>query len=109
MQSRSSRRETLKVLCSLPLCVSDWTSSRAQGPGDAPRGVQTIIRNTLAEEPASLNTDWFGTTLLQGLLEWHRRGVAEVRAFAEAWLDHHLDSGLLSRFSGAKSREVVAG
>jgi len=109
MRSRASRRETLKALCSLPLFASDWTYARSQGPADLPRGVQTIIRSTLSEDPASLNTDWFGTTLLQGLLEWHRRDVSGVKAFAEAWLNHHLSSGVLSRFSGAKSREVVAG
>jgi rhamnogalacturonyl hydrolase YesR len=110
MRNRPSRREALKALCSLPLCTTKQVVSRAADlPHDVPRGVGAIIRNTLAEDPASLNTDWFGTTLLQGLLEWHRLGVGGVRAFATAWLDHHINAGTLSPYSGARSREVVAG
>lgn len=110
MLIRPSRREALKLLCSGPLCgarqvVSPATDLRE----DVRRAVGAIIRNTLAEGPASLNTDWFGTTLLQGLLEWHQRGVGEAKGFATAWLDHHCRSGVLARYSGAKSREVVAG
>ncbi len=74
-----------------------------------PEGVRAIIANTLQQSPASLNTDWFGTILLQGLLEWHGRGVADVRGFAERWLEHHLSSGTLSSYSGARSRELIAG
>ncbi len=76
---------------------------------DVPDGVGAIIRGTLRQSPTSLNTDWFGTTLLQGLLEWNRRGAADARGFALDWLDFHLHSGRLSPYSGARSREVVAG
>jgi hypothetical protein len=76
---------------------------------DVPEGVRAIIRGTLLQNPSSLNTDWFGTTLLQGLLEWHSRGVTDTRQFAAGWLEHHIHSGKLSSYSGAKSREVVAG
>jgi len=110
MRNRPSRREVLQLLCSAPLygpCIVG--SKDADLYAGAPHGVRSIIRNTLAEDPASLNTDWFGTTLLQGLLDWHRRGIAEVRPFATAWLDYHLRSGTLSTYSGAKSRDVVAG
>jgi hypothetical protein len=105
-----SRRDALKAAALFPLFAQHIANPVAQNvPSDLPEGVRAIIRNTLSQNPASLNTDWFGTTLLHGLLEWHRRGIGEVKDFAAAWLDVHLKSGVVSRFSGAKSREVVAG
>lgn len=76
---------------------------------ELPPGVRAIITSTLARDPATLNTDWFGTVLMQGLLEWHRRGVNEVRGFSAAWLDRHLRSAGVSQYSGATSREAIAG
>jgi hypothetical protein len=95
-----TRREVLRMIGTLPLVAVTGESQ--------PEGVR-IIAQTLAQPASSLNTDWFGTTLMQGLLEWRRRGFKEVRPFALAWLEHHLTSRELSRYSGARSREVVAG
>ena len=107
---RTSRRKVLTMLGASPLVPGLRAALSGSAPeSSVPEGVRSIIRNTLREGPASLNTDWFGTTLVQGLLEWHRRGVPEVKSFAAAWLDHHLGSGALSPYSGVKSREVVAG
>jgi rhamnogalacturonyl hydrolase YesR len=105
-----SRREALKAAALFPLVTNrNLVQAISELPSDLPEGVRAVINNTLALDPGSLNTDWFGTVLLQGLLEWHRRGVTEVREFAAAWLDHHLREGKVSRFSGSKGREVVAG
>jgi rhamnogalacturonyl hydrolase YesR len=105
-----SRREALKAAALFPLVTNrNLVQAISELPSDLPEGVRAVINNTLALDPGSLNTDWFGTVLLQGLLEWHRRGVTEVKEFAAAWLDHHLREGTVSRFSGSKSREVVAG
>ena len=82
---------------------------RERLPRSVPPAVAAILENTLKQPPASLNTDWFGTLLMKGMLEWHRRGITEVRPFAEAWLQHHLSSGAVSKYSGAKSRTVDAG
>jgi rhamnogalacturonyl hydrolase YesR len=41
---------------------------------------------------------------MDGLLRWHARGIAEVRPFAEAWLEHHLRAGSVAKYSGPKSR-----
>jgi hypothetical protein len=110
MNTPVSRREALKAATLFPFFWHRHVNLLAQDlPSNLPEGVRAIIRNTLSQNPASLNTDWFGTTLLHGLLEWHRRGIGEVKDFAAAWLDGHLRSGAVSRFSGAKSREVVAG
>jgi len=111
MHSVWTRREALKLASLFPLLTSqnDVVPVPPDHPSVLPAGVKAVIRNTLSQSPLSLNTDWFGTTLLQGLLEWQRRGVGQVKDFATAWLDGHLRSGTVSRFSGAKSREVTAG
>ena len=82
---------------------------RERLPRSVPPAVAAILGNTLRQEPGALNTDWFGTLLMKGMLEWCRRGITEVRPFAEAWLAHHLSSGALSKYSGAKSRTMQAG
>jgi hypothetical protein len=78
-------------------------------PRGVPPGVAAIIGRTLKEYPASLNTDWFGTLLMKGMLEWAERGFPETRQFATRWLDFHLSSGRLSPYSGPKTRTVSAG
>jgi len=83
-------------------------SIRERLPRDLPAGVAAILVNTLQHPPGSLNTDWFGTMLMEALLEWGSRGIDEVRPFAEAWLQFHLASGRVSPYSGAKSRSVDA-
>lgn len=84
-------------------------SIRHRLPDELPAGVAAIIESTLKRAPGELNTDWFGTILLDGLLRWHVRGIKEVRPFALDWLKHHLNSGQVSRYSGPRSREFSAG
>ena len=78
-------------------------------PKGVPPGVSAIIARTLAQEPGSLNTDWFGTMLMKGMLEWAQRGVPEAPAFAVRWLDYHLRSDRLAPLSGPKARVFRAG
>ncbi len=102
-----TRRGALKAAALVPLVP--YQSTIEPHMSGLPPGVKAIITTTLTRDPTTLNTDWFGTVLMQGLLEWHRRGVSDVRKFSSAWLDHHLKSTGVSQYSGAKSREVVAG
>jgi hypothetical protein len=74
-----------------------------------PAGVRAIIEKTLRQDPASLNTDWFGTLLVKGLLDWAELGVPRTRDFARRWFEGHLNSGHLSPYSGPKARTVRAG
>ena len=78
-------------------------------PPGLPPGVAAILAGALQRDPASLNTDWFGTMLLHGLLLWSKRGVPQAGPFARAWLDHHLQAKAVSKYSGPRSRTVVAG
>ncbi|HWA87252.1 MAG TPA: glycoside hydrolase family 88 protein, partial [Opitutus sp.] len=77
---------------------------RIRLPAGAPPGVGAILAATLARPPESLNTDWFGTTLLQGLLRWSKRGACDARDYAEAWLAHQAAQETVSRYQGPKSR-----
>ncbi|HVU24166.1 MAG TPA: glycoside hydrolase family 88 protein [Opitutus sp.] len=77
-------------------------------PAGVPPGVGAIIADTLRRAPETLNTDWFGTILLQGLLRWSRRGVGDARAFAEAWFEYHSHRQTVAKFQGPPSRPVRA-
>ncbi len=77
-------------------------------PAGTPSGVAAILSEALRSSPGSHNTDWFGTLLMQGLLNW-TKPIPEAGAFAKAWLDFHLNSGRVSPYSGHRSRVVDAG
>jgi hypothetical protein len=98
-----SRRGWLGLLPGVALAAE-------QGTGHGiPAGVKAIIARTLSQDAGSFNTDWFGTMLMKGLLEWARCGVPEGGSFARRWLDFHLKSEGIAPFSGAKARVVRAG
>jgi rhamnogalacturonyl hydrolase YesR len=78
-------------------------------PAALPPGVPGIITETLRRPPASLNTDWFGTMLMEGVLKWSRRGVGDAHALADAWFEVHASADAVSEYSGPKSRIVRAG
>jgi hypothetical protein len=89
-----SRRQCLHwaAACSL-LSTRELSSAvtvesiKGKLPSDLPAGVAAIIVDSLNRDPASINTDWFGSLLIQGLLQWSRRGISEVQPFSLAWLD----------------------
>lgn len=73
-------------------------------PSGAPAGVRAILDATLRRAPETVNTDWFGTLLMHGLLRWSKRGACDARAYAEAWLSHHARQENVARYQGPKSR-----
>ncbi|MFN7996346.1 MAG: glycoside hydrolase family 88 protein [Bryobacteraceae bacterium] len=95
-----TRRTNLGLLSSLALS--------GQATRKIPDSVSAIIEKTLRQEPASVNTDWFGTCLMQGLLVWAGQ-APETLEFARKWFDAHWNSKGLSPYSGPKSRTVQAG
>jgi rhamnogalacturonyl hydrolase YesR len=78
-------------------------------PKTLPPGVAAILTRLLAQEPASINTDWFGTMQLVGALQWCRRGISEVEPFSKAWFAHHLRTTEVAKYTGNRSRPVRAG
>jgi rhamnogalacturonyl hydrolase YesR len=108
-----SRREALALvaagLSSAATTRGSEQSSRTRLHHALHPGVAAILSRLLAQDPSSLNTDWFGTMPLVGALEWRRRGVAEVEAFSKAWLAHHLQMKDVAKYAGNRSRPVRAG
>lgn len=103
MNELQSRRRALMLTASAASAIA------APQPRLDPLGVAAILTRILSQPPSSLNTDWFGTMQLLGVLKWSRRGVAEAGPFARAWLDHHLQAKDVAKYSGLRSRTVRAG
>jgi rhamnogalacturonyl hydrolase YesR len=106
---RPTRRWSGALLASPFLKGQPGFSMKAELPRGTPPGVAAIIKRTLGEQPAAINTDWFGTCLMKGLLEWTGRGGPEGREFARAWFESHLNSKEVSSYSGSKGRVVRVG
>ena len=102
-----SRRTFIRLAAASPAAVAR-DAIRARLPEGTPAGVAAILASTLAQEPSAINTDWFGTCLMKGLLDWAPR-IPEVKAFGKRWLDFHLASGRVSPYSGNRSRPITAG
>lgn len=108
-----TRREALTLvaagLSSAATARGSAQSNRNRFHETMPPGVAAILSRLLAQEPSSVNTDWFGTMSLVGALQWRRRGAAEVEAFSKAWLGHHLRATDVAKYAGNRSRPVRAG
>ena len=111
--SRMTRREALALLTAT---VSAATPRRASAqstrwrlPKELPTGISAILDRLLAQPPSSMNTDWFGTMPLVGMLQWSRRGISEVEPFARTWLSHHLQTREVANYQGNRARLVWAG
>ncbi len=108
-----TRREALTLvaagLSSATAARVGAQSDRAPSKAHMPPGVAAILSRILAQEPSSINTDWFGTMPLVGALQWRKRGASEVEAFAKAWLGHHVRTTDVAKYAGNRSRAVRAG
>ena len=77
MHHSFTRRQFLRLtsaaaampVVSRPVSAST-TDRKLDLPDSLPVAVRTIITESLKRDPSSLNTDWFGTMLLHGLLLW---------------------------------------
>ncbi len=105
---RATRREVLTA-CAAGAWSAPLFAAGMALPREVPAGVGAIIANTLQADPAAFNTDWFGTLLVKGMLEWGRKHVPEARGFAARWFDYHARSGRIAPYGGNKSRGIVVG
>lgn len=76
-------------------------------------GIGRILEHYLNRDPATLNSDWFGTLPVYGLLKWASRGVPQAVPYAQSWLrariehDSRLDDeAFLGSYDGHHSRVV---
>src|SRR5262245_48840121 len=73
-----TRRQLLTLvtagLSSLVTPRGSAQSLLAGSPESLPRGVAAILKRVLSQPASALNTDWFGTMTLLGMLRWRRRG-----------------------------------
>jgi rhamnogalacturonyl hydrolase YesR len=108
-----TRREALRRIAlgvaAAPASLGIVQSVRSRLPAALPPGVAAILDRLLSQPPSSLNTDWFGTMQLVGALQWCRRGIGEVKPFANAWLTHHLATSDVAAYQGNRARTVRAG
>ncbi len=93
----------------LALAAASLPAAGTSGPHIEPPGAAAILNRILSQPPSAFSTDWFGTMPLLGALKWGRRGVREAGPFAKLWLDHHLQTKDVAKYSGASSRPVWAG
>jgi len=107
MASLLTRRQAIQSLAAARLALAQDLGAASNDSQDVPSGVTAIIRHTLKQSPELLNTDWFGTVLMKGLLDWGRHGFPETREFAWAWLEYHLGRDRVAPFSGARTSRVV--
>ena len=103
-----TRRQALALIPAAATATSA-ESIHVRLPQELPAGVSAILTRLLNQPPHSLNTDWFGTMPLVGLLQWSRRGIVEGRSFSDAWLTHHLRTKDVARYTGNRSRLVWPG
>ena len=82
------------------------TAAKGHANTPVPPGVRAILTRILSHEPQSLNTDWFGTMPLIGLLRCRPK---EAESFVKAWLTHHLTTKDVAKYTGNRSRVVWPG
>lgn len=59
-------------------------------PVNLPGNIRKLIANVLAQEYKSVNTDWFGSIQIEGLLHFAKRGFKEGYDYANNWFNYHV-------------------
>lgn len=80
-------------------------------PAEVPDNIKTMMGKTLELPFETVNTDWFGSIQVEGLLRFGKRGFKEGREFARGWFEYHLehdgqltDEEYNAQYQGAESR-----
>ncbi|MCY7350635.1 MAG: glycoside hydrolase family 88 protein [Cytophagaceae bacterium] len=95
-----------------------YTVSEVAGmiPKGVPAPIQTLLTANLNQNYRQMNTDWFGTCQLEGLLKWGERGLKPAYDLAMHWLAFHAerdnklsDAAYNASYEGVKSRIIRGG
>lgn len=60
-------------------------------PANIPDNIKQMIRNVLKTEYKKVNTDWFGSIQVEGLLRFANRGFKEGYDYANNWFSYHVE------------------
>lgn len=80
-------------------------------PVNLPANIKQLLLNVLKQDYGKVNTDWFGSIQIEGLLRFANRGFKEGYNFAENWLKYHVendgkltDEAYFKQYEGPKAR-----
>ncbi|MFD2285858.1 hypothetical protein GJU39_12745 [Pedobacter petrophilus] len=80
-------------------------------PKNLPANIKELIQNVLKQEFSVVNTDWFGSIQVEGLLRFANRGFKEGFVFADKWFKYHVendgkltDAEYFKQYEGPKAR-----
>lgn len=60
-------------------------------PKDLPENMKTMMNKTLELPFSKVNTDWFGSIQVEGMLRFAKRGYKRGYEFAKDWFNYHLE------------------
>lgn len=85
-------------------------------PVNLPANIKQLVLNVLQQDYNKVNTDWFGSIQIEGLLRFANRGFKEGYNFAENWLKYHVendgkltDEAYFKQYEGPKARILREG
>src|SRR6187399_3243525 len=98
MQRREFTR-ALSLIAISPLLAPYLASARApetmpgyQGlPPQLPDNIKKLIATVMAADYKKVNTDWFGSIQIEGLLRFAKRGHREGYDYALNWFNYHVE------------------
>lgn len=91
-------------------------SSSDSLPAKLPANIKRLIKNVIKQDYKSVNTDWFGSIQIEGLLRFSNRGYTEGLDYSENWFNYHVehdgkltDEEYYKQYEGAKARILREG
>lgn len=96
---------------------TEETESGVQGlPSQLPDNIRKLIATTMAADYKKVNTDWFGSIQIEGLLRFAKRGYREGYDYALNWFNYHVahdktltDEEYYQQYEGNRARIIREG
>ncbi|MFP5041116.1 glycoside hydrolase family 88 protein [Parasediminibacterium sp. JCM 36343] len=80
-------------------------------PKNLPSNIRALVENVLKQKFSDVNTDWFGSIQIEGLLRFANRGFKQGYEFADKWFKYHIendgkltDEEYFKQYDGPKAR-----
>ena len=85
-------------------------------PLQLPANIRTLIAKVMAADYKTVNTDWFGSIQIEGLLRFAKRGYREGYDYASNWFNYHVthdktltDEEYYKQYEGNRARMMREG